>query len=89
MSSFLQLRPEGVEVDLVPLLGLLEVALVGIGAQLPDELVPVGAHRRDVELVHLVEIGGVEARRQHRRLLRGTGRVVDLARCGRPAMAAC
>jgi hypothetical protein len=56
---------------------LLEVAAVVVGLQLGDQGVPFRAHRLDVDLIHLGEIGGVEARRQHRVGLGGGGGVVS------------
>ena len=55
-------------VGLVPLGVLLEVLLVGVRLHLGDEHVPFGADRGHVDPVHLVEIGGVEARIEQGRL---------------------
>ena len=50
--------------------GLDEMRLVVIGAQLPDDRVPFGAHQADIEAIHRLEIGGVEARAEDRILAR-------------------
>lgn len=55
-------------IDMVPILVLLEMALVRVGFHPGQQLVPVLAHRRHVDAVHLVEVGGVEARVQQGRL---------------------
>ena len=70
----LQLGLHPVPVDMVPVLVLLEVALVGVRLHLADQLVPFGPHRCDVDGIHLVKIGGVEARGQQRVLHRHIGR---------------
>ncbi len=58
-----------------------EMAAVGIGAHLCDQLVPFLAHGADVGAVEFREIGGVEARAQHRVFVREAGRFggLDLA----------
>ena len=50
--------------------GLDEMRLVVIGAQLLDHGVPFGAHQADIEAIHRLEIGGVEARAEDRVLAR-------------------
>jgi hypothetical protein len=70
----LQPRLHAVPVDMVPVGRLLEMALVRVGFHLRQKLVPVGADRAHVDRVELVEIGGVEARREQRVLHGERGR---------------
>src|SRR6056297_1778452 len=58
----LQLGLHIVPVDVIPVFVLLEMTLVGVAFHLIDQVIPVLAHRADVDCVELVEIGGVEAR---------------------------
>ena len=71
-------KPSGrlVEVDDFPILVAVEMPLVGVGAHLGEQLVPFVAHAVDAHAVELVEVGRVEARAQHRVLLRRARRVV-------------
>ena len=56
------------------------MAAIGVAPQLRDQRVPFRPHRRHVDAVHGIEIGGVEARAENRVLLRQPGGLVR----GRP-----
>ena len=63
-----------------------EVRLVVIGAQFLDDSVPLRPHQTDVEAIHRVEIGGVEARAEDGILPRQIG-AVGIALDARPELA--
>jgi hypothetical protein len=74
-----QLRRIGADIDLERIRAH-EMALVRIGLEFGDQPVPFLAHGGYVDLLQRGEIGGVEARAQHRVGLRRFGLAVG--RCG-------
>ena len=63
--------------------GLDEMRLVVIGAQFPDDRIPFGAHQADIEAIHRLEIGGIEARAEDcvlARLVEAFGAALDAGR---------